>query len=376
MNGVSTLILVVDDNVATRYSTSRVLRAAGFEVIEAANGLDALTAAGHRPDLVILDVDLPDLDGFAVCRQLRASPVTARTPVLHLSAAFTRDLDKVHGLDAGADGYMTHPVEPPVLVATVNAFLRTRRAEEALRASEARFMTVFERTPTGIALLDVDTILLDVNPAVCRHLGRTRDEIVGHRLADLLPDGAGTTLAAGMRAVWAEGAWVGVLPMQHDDGRIVHLEWNLSRHSVPDTCLAMTTDVTERRDIEAEREQLLRSERAARSEAERANRLKDDFLAVLSHELRTPLNAVVGWSHVLRTQTSTAGPEVTRAVTAIERNARVQAQLIADLLDVSRIASGKLQLDRQLIDPGPMLEAAVTAVAGSAEERGVIIELE
>jgi hypothetical protein len=368
-------ILVVDDNVATRYSTSRVLRAAGFSVLEAATGRDALAQAEHRPDLVILDVDLPDIDGFEVCRRLRSLPSTARTPVLHLSAAFTRDLDKVHGLDAGADGYMTHPVEPPVLVATINAFLRTRRAEDALRASEARFMAVFDRTPTGIALLDMDTVLLDVNPALCRHLGRDREAIVGHRLGDLLRGQGDTSVRTGLDVIRTADAWVGVLPVHHDDGRVSYLEWNLSRHSVPDTCLAMTTDITERLAIEAEREHLLRAERTARSEAERANRLKDDFLAVLSHELRTPLNAVVGWSHVLRIQTVNAGADVARAVSAIERNARVQAQLIADLLDVSRIASGKLQLDRQCVDPGPVVEGAVAALAAAAAERGVSVTL-
>ena len=81
-------------------------------------------AASQALDLVVLDVNLPDIDGFEVCRQLRASPRTARTPVIHLSATFVNDVDKVQGLDAGADGYITHPVEPPVLIATVNAFLR------------------------------------------------------------------------------------------------------------------------------------------------------------------------------------------------------------------------------------------------------------
>ncbi len=376
MTGVRGTILVVDDNLASRYSTSRMLRAAGFSVIEAGNGRDALALAAHRPDLVILDVDLPDIDGFEVCRQLRASPSAARTPVLHLSAAFTRDLDKVHGLDSGADGYLTHPVEPPVLVATVNAFLRARRAEDALRASEARFLTVFDRTPTGIALLDMDATLLDVNPALCRHLGQHREAIVGHRLGDLLPGDSAASVRIGLDQVRAAGAWIGVLPITHDDGRVAHLEWNLSRHAVPDTCLAMTTDVTERREIEAEREYLLQAERAARSEAERANRLKDEFLAVLSHELRTPLNAVVGWSHVLRTQTAAAGADVVRAVDAIERNARVQAQLIADLLDVSRIGSGKLQLDRQRVDPGPVVEGAVSALAAAATERGVTVAVQ
>ena len=113
---------------------------------------------------MVLDVNLPDIDGFEVCRRLRASPQTARTPVIHLSATFVNDGDKVQGLDAGADGYITHPVEPPVLIATVNAFLRARRAEDALRESEAKFKAVFDQALNGIALLSHDMIFLEVNP--------------------------------------------------------------------------------------------------------------------------------------------------------------------------------------------------------------------
>src|SRR3569833_1487218 len=88
--------------------------------------------------VVILDVNLPDIDGFEVCRRLRSGETTARATIIHLSATFAADMDKVHGLDAGADGYLTHPVEPPVLVATVNAFLRARHAEEEVRDSRDR----------------------------------------------------------------------------------------------------------------------------------------------------------------------------------------------------------------------------------------------
>jgi len=137
-------ILVVDDNPATRYSTSRVLKAAGFVVIEAATGGEALAQAEKGPDLVVLDVNLPDMNGYDVCRMLRSRPDSARTPVVHLSATFVSDVDKVLGFEAGADGYITHPVEPPVLVATVNAFLRARHAEEAMRESEAKFRSIFD----------------------------------------------------------------------------------------------------------------------------------------------------------------------------------------------------------------------------------------
>ena len=111
-------------------------------------------------------------------------------------------------------------------------------------------------------------------------------------------------------------------------------------------------DITEtRRAEERAREQLLESERSARAEAERASSMKDEFLATLSHELRTPLSAILGWSHILRSRTHERGGARTQGLEVIERNARVQTQLIEDLLDMSRITSGKMRLDVQPVEP-------------------------
>jgi two-component sensor histidine kinase len=130
-------ILVVDDNASKRYVTVRMLRAAGFETSEAINGHQALEMAGDA-DAVVLDVNLPDIDGYEVCRRLRARETTSHLPVIHLSATFVEDSDRVHGLNVGADGYLTHPIEPQVLVATVRAFVRARAANQqvALMLSE------------------------------------------------------------------------------------------------------------------------------------------------------------------------------------------------------------------------------------------------
>ena len=369
-------ILVVDDNPATLYSTARVLRNEGFTVVQAPTGQDGLRLAiEHAVDLVVLDVNLPDIDGFEVCRRLRATPVMARTPVIHLSATFVNDQDKVQGLDAGADGYITHPVEPPVLVATVNAFLRARRAEDALRQSEAKFKAVFEQALHGISLLSHDNIFLDLNQAACGTLGRDREQIVGKHISAFTA-GAGDVLVAEMTAALdATGAWRGILPVLHADGRHLDLEWHVSIHSGPGIRLALTMDVTERKEIEAERERLLASERAARTEAERANRVKDDFLAALSHELRTPLNAIVGWSQLLKPRLAGAHRDVVAGIEAIERNARIQAQLIADLLDVSRVASGKLQIDRQWFDPVEATESALETISAAARARDIDIQV-
>ncbi len=369
-------VLVVDDNAPTRYTTSHVLRGAGLIVVEAATGREAIDRAMEGPDLVVLDINLPDIDGFEVCRELRARPETRHLPVIYLSATFVDDVDKVHGVNAGADGYLTHPVEPPVLIATVRAFLRAHRAEAAVQTSEAKFTAIFENALNGIALLSDDLILIDVNPAMCALLGRDREALVGRHLSAFsVKDHAldGHALAA---ALHTAGAWRGVAPVLNAIGGQVDLEWNVSRHSLPGINLAVVNDITARRVIEAERERLLASERAARTEAEQASRLKDDFLAALSHELRTPLNAIMGFSRLLQLRPIGDDPEAQRSIAAIERNARVQAQLISDLLDLSRIAAGKLELDRQWFNPVEAIGSALASSQNTAAARRVTIAVD
>ena len=122
-----------------------------------------------------------------------------------------------------------------------------------------------------------------------------------------------------------------------------------------------------------ERRLLLDSERAARSAAERLSDVKDEFLATLSHELRTPLNAILGWSQVLRSSAKDAA-DYRKGLETIERNARVQTQLIDDLLDMSRITSGKLRLDVQPLQPVSFIEAALETVEPAADAKGIRLE--
>jgi PAS domain S-box-containing protein len=365
-------ILVVDDNPATLYATSRVLRSAGWTVVEATTGAEAMAQAATGVDLVVLDVNLPDFDGFEVCRRLRAFEATARIPVIHLSATFVNDVHKVQGLDAGADGYLTHPVEPPVLVATVNAFLRTRQAEHEKRQSELEFRAVFENALNGISLISRDFRFADVNPAMCGILQQPRDYLVGRPLMDFVPSNRTEEAAEIFKRLELHGVWRGTFPLQIAEGQLVYLDWSLSIYSSPDAWLAIVSDISGRLQAEREREELLVSERAARADAERANRLKDDFLATLSHELRTPLNAIVGWSQLLKLGQLSAG-DAKEAVDAIDRNAKIQAQMIADLLDVSRITSGKLRLDVEPVDPAMTVDAALSAVAPAAEAKGICL---
>lgn len=135
---------------------------------------------------------------------------------------------------------------------------------------------------------------------------------------------------------------------------------------------SLRNEIDARHEAERQRNELLASTRAARDEAERANRLKDDFLATLSHELRTPLNAIQGWAGLLRSG-RIAPSEVDRGLEVIERNTAMQTQLIEDLLDMSRILSGKMRLDVQLVDLTQVVRAAVASIAPAAEAKGLRI---
>jgi hypothetical protein len=372
--GRSGRILTVDDNAAALYATGRVLRGAGYEVITATTGNGALAAAPDA-DLVVLDVNLPDLDGFEVCRRLRAHPETARLPVLHLSATFTHSDDRVVGLEAGADGYLTRPVEPQVLIATVRTLLFARRAESLRLGLDARLRTMIDLAPTGIAVLDGALHYESVNAAYCTLLGCLPAELVGKSLA-AGPGSGWDALVAQLRTKASEsGRWHGELPLTRRDGIGLKLEWRAARESGSGTHLLIVTDISNRLRHEAERERLLESERAARADAERGNRLKEEFLATLSHELRNPLNAILGWTQVL-TQSKDLAPQVREAIEAIQRNGKLQANMIGDLLDFASITFGKMRLLATPIDPYAPVRAAIDIMRPAAQAKDVELRCE
>lgn len=136
MDSQPTSVLNVDDYAPGLYARTKILRQAGFEVIEATTGTQTLKLMSeHKPAVVLLDVNLPDMHGFEVCRRIRTNPALAATTILHISASSIGEQQQVNGLNTGADGYLIEPLDPAVLVATIKAFLRVRQAESALRRS-------------------------------------------------------------------------------------------------------------------------------------------------------------------------------------------------------------------------------------------------
>ncbi len=179
-----TRLLVVDDNEAKRYALSRVLRGAGFEIEEASSGAEALERAQSRPDLIVLDVKLPDIGGYEVCRRLKSDGELSSIPVLHLSANLTSPNDRVTGLDSGADAYMVDPVEPAELVAMVNALLRARRAEEQARLTAKQWQTTFDALRDGVCVVAQTGKILEANRALAELLGMAPEALRGRLLAE------------------------------------------------------------------------------------------------------------------------------------------------------------------------------------------------
>lgn len=178
-------ILHVDDDEANRYVHTRMLQRAGFNVTEATTGAQALQLVAEiKPDLIVLDVKLPDIHGFEVCRKIKNDPATASIPVLHLSASFIQTEDKVEALEGGADGYLTQPVEAREFIATVNALLRMRQAEETAICSATQWQITFDSISDGVCLLDQAKIAR-CNQAMANILGKSAQEIIGCSCGEL-----------------------------------------------------------------------------------------------------------------------------------------------------------------------------------------------
>jgi PAS domain S-box-containing protein len=264
--------------------------------------------------------------------------------------------------------------------------------ETLLNAAVLRWM--HDLAAQGILTTDAELNVIGWNHWLEDNTERRAADVVGRNLLELYPELVERRLdrhyklaLEGQVSLLSQRLHGYLLAMPTISGRRAYAQMQQSVRISPLThegqvvgTLTIIDDVTERVAREAElqaqleaRTQLLASEKSAREAAEEANRLKDEFLATISHELRTPLTAIIGWSNMLRAG-KLDGAAATRAVDIIYRNAQAQNQLTADLLDVSRIISGKLRLDVRRIDLPLVVEAALDAVRPAAEAKGVRLQ--
>jgi PAS domain S-box-containing protein len=287
------------------------------------------------------------------------------------------------------------PVRMSTLVSLVRSSLRARsrqyqvrehlarqeHAQKVIHEAQERFRLLVENIKDyAIFMIDPQGRVASWNSGAEQLLGYSSEEILGQPAARFfVSQGAGDMVfPREMKEAQATGRATSTGWRARKNGQHLYVEGVLTTLRDDEGKLLgyakLMKDVTEKRRIEAEREHLLQSERAARGEAERSSRMKDEFLATLGHELRTPLNAILGWSQVLR-RLNGANAELGEGLKVIERNARAQAQIIEDLLDMSSIISGKVRLDMRKTDLASVVEAAVNAVRPAAETKGIELDV-
>jgi len=382
-------ILVADDNADMREYIVRLL-GQHWTVEAVSDGLEALTAARRAPpDLLISDVMMPHLDGFGLLRELRLDPQTASVPTILLSARAGEEAT-AEGLRAGADDYLVKPFSASALLIRVETQLSAARLRQSLRtAAESerqRLATIFRESPAAICVFRGPELLIELaNPLILQVWGKT-DAIIGQPFADAVPEIRGQgflELLHGVResGVPSHGKEALVRLDRARDGVLRDAYFDFVYSPFPsadgtiDAVFVHAYEVTEQVLARRSSDSLRDAEQQARKEAEAANRVKDEFLATMSHELRTPLNAILGWASILRRGTRDA-EGLERGLATIERNALAQARLIEDVLDVSRIISGKLRLDIRRVDLIAIAKAAADVVRPAAAARRVRLSVD
>ncbi|MCP3103995.1 ATP-binding protein [Myxococcus sp. K15C18031901] len=361
-------ILLVDDNADMREYVARLLSGA-WRVEAVADGLDALEAARARPpDLVVTDVMMPRMDGFALLRELRADERTRRVPVMMLSARAGEEA-RIEGLRAGADDYLVKPFSARELKARVETQLTKARLQAIEEAHARRLTSVFKYAPVGIAILRGPTHVYEFANANYLRLVANRP-IVGKPIQEALPELAGQGIFELLDTVFTTGQpHVGrslrtmIVSGEGGPPREVFFDFvyqpMLDEAGRVDSIIVVVFDVTELA--------------IARREAESASRAKDEFLAMLGHELRNPLAPILTALQLMRLR---GGDHSERERVVIERQVHHVVRLVDDLLDVSRVTRGKVVLKREKVELAEVVAKAIEQASPLLEQRGHHLEVD
>jgi two-component system, NtrC family, sensor kinase len=306
-------LLIADDREENRYVMSRVLDRAGYDCTHTGTGHGALEIAQTLPEVIILDVNLPDISGYEVCQRIKSDPRTASIPVLQISASFVSSDDRVRALEAGADGYLTHPIDRMVLVATVKALLRLRTAEAVARKAAEQWQSTFNALHEGLALVGSDGSLVRWNKAFA--------EICSPKVQ----------IEAGQDASLFLDRLVGTSdPLRHN-GQGYSVEFAIARRTVQLSVNPVGTSCAETEKI------LILTDITDRKVAEYALRTAEKLAATgklanaIAHEINNPLEALTNLIYLAEISPTLDATRdlLSHADTELARIARVTKQSLA-----------------------------------------------
>lgn len=385
-------ILLVDDRPENLIALEATLDKLNQNLVKASSGEEALRCLLKQDFAVILlDVQMPGIDGFETAMLIRQRERSRHVPIIFLTAFSTSDSFVSKGYSLGAVDYLLKPINPSILTSKVSVFVDLfkktmevqRQASELaalnseLSESEERFRSLCVCSPIGIFLTDTEGRCTYRNPSCQEICDFKNDENCHQEWAKCIhPEDSDRILRDWSRCNQQGRPYSNEFRIHTSNGSVrwaaVRTSPMFSEENQLLGHVGTIEDITERKQAEAAREQLIR-EQAARQQAEEANRMKDEFLAIVSHELRTPLNSIMGWSKLLLTkqfdETTT-----NRALAIIERNARAQAQLIEDILDVSKIMRGQLRLSIQTVNLLALIESVIETVRPSAQDKNIQLQ--
>lgn len=345
-------ILVVDDTENNLIFLSNLLQ--DVYCVKTANcGEKAIQIAqsDSAPDLILLDIIMPEMDGYEVCRILKANNETKRIPIILLTSK-SEIGEEIYGLNLGAADYITKPLNPAILLARIKVHIRLKQMQDSLRDQRTWFHSIIEATPNAVIVADEQGEIVLCNSRAGEVFGYGARELYFKNLNELL------RAETGIRKDGSE------FPAEVSFNDLP----NLNQGGVC-TCV-LVRDITERKRIENEI-------REAKELAEEANQMKSDFLANMSHELRTPLNAIIGYSEILQEDAQEIGqPIFVSDLKKIHSAGKHLLQLINDILDLSKIEAGKMDLFIEEFDVATLIRDVKTIIHPLVEKNHNQFEIE
>ncbi|HKP12992.1 MAG TPA: response regulator, partial [Blastocatellia bacterium] len=372
-------VLIVEDDLAIATLERRQLERAGYVVAAAANARDAtrLVTQGDIA-LMLLDQNLGEGEtGLALYQHLKS--IGHDLPTIMVTA-YSDETIAIEALRAGVRDFVVKTTDYlDYLPKAVEEVFARVALESQVMESRARLASIIGSALDAIITVESDLHITLFNAAAERTFGCPADQAIGqsiHRFIHDFPIAQPQEGEEGEASPWADGTLSSPLRYETQgicaDGRECPLEVSVVQSELMGRTFYTITarDITDRKQAEREREQLLSNERSLRAQAEQASRLKDEFLATVSHELRTPLNSMLGWTRLMRTG-NLDPEEMGRAVETVERNAVAQTKLVNDLLDMSRIVSGKFHLNLEPVKLSTVIEAAIEVLRPTAEAKRI-----